>query len=78
MSNVPGYLIEYNRRTHANRVTEFASLREAMRRRLELEAERGDPDVEIAAVSSRSLETLQQTHSRYFVEGKETIVKIKG
>lgn len=72
---MPGYVIEYNRRTRANRVTKFASLHEAMKYRLALEVGRTDPDIEIAAVSSKSLETLQQTHSRYFVDGKQTVLK---
>jgi hypothetical protein len=63
---MPGFVIEYNRRTHEGQVTEFPSSREATEHRLELEAERDDHDVEIAAVSSKSLETLKQTHSRYF------------
>lgn len=63
---MPSFVIEYNRRTHARHVTEFASAREAMGYRLVLESAREDHDIEIAAVSSKSLETLQQTHSRYF------------
>jgi hypothetical protein len=61
-----GFLIEYNRRTRARRVTEYATPREAMQRRLALEVTRTDADIEIAALASKSLETLQQTHSRYF------------
>jgi hypothetical protein len=41
-----------------------------MHERLRLEAVRADPDIEIAALISDSLETLEQTHSRYFT-GKE-------
>jgi hypothetical protein len=63
---MPGFVIEYNRRTRARHVTEFQSAREAMEYRLVLEAGPTDHDIEIAAVSSKSLETLQQTHSRYF------------
>lgn len=63
---MPGYVIEYNRRTHARRLTEFATPHEAMEYRLGLEAQRTDTDVEIAAVASRSLDMLKQTHSRYF------------
>jgi hypothetical protein len=63
---MPGFVIEYNRRTHTRHVTEFQSAREATEYRLELEAVRTDHDIEIAAVSSKSLETLKQTHSRYF------------
>lgn len=37
-----------------------------MERRLELEAERTNQGVEIVALISDSLNTLRQTHSRYF------------
>jgi hypothetical protein len=33
---------------------------------LKLEAARTDPNIEIAALASKSLDTLKQTHSRYF------------
>ncbi|GFG75883.1 hypothetical protein [Mycobacterium botniense] len=62
--------MDYNRRTHERRITEFVTTREAMEYRLKLEAERTDRDVEIAALVSKSLDTLKQTHSRYF-SGKE-------
>lgn len=67
---MPGYVIEFNRRTRERRVHEFDGHREAMEYRLRLEAERLDRDVEIAALISKSLETLERTHSRYFT-GKE-------
>ncbi|AQA20474.1 hypothetical protein BTZ20_5633 [Rhodococcus sp. MTM3W5.2] len=67
---MPGYVIEFNRRTRDRRVHEFVDHQDAMRYRLRLEAERVDRDVEIAALISKSLETLQRTHSRYFT-GKE-------
>jgi hypothetical protein len=63
---MPGYVIEFNRRTRERRVHEFVDHRDAMRCRLQLEAERENCDVEIAALISDSLETLQRTHSRYF------------
>ena len=50
---MPGYVIEYNRRTHTRRVTEFATPHEAMEHRLQLEAQRTDRDIEIAALASR-------------------------
>jgi len=37
-----------------------------MEQRLKLENERTDQDIEILALISDSLSTLQQTHSRYF------------
>jgi hypothetical protein len=63
---MPSYVIEYNRRTHTRRVTEFTTAREAIEYRLKLEGERTDHNIEIAALGSKSLETLEQTHSRYF------------
>lgn len=63
---MPGFVIEFRRHTGARRVTEFANSREAMERRLQLEAERTDDDVEIVALISDSIDTLRQTHSRYF------------
>lgn len=67
---MPGFLIEFNRRTRERRVREFVDHGEAMQLRLQLEATREDADIEIAALISPSLETLQRTHSRYFT-GKE-------
>nr|WP_232065420.1 hypothetical protein [Mycobacterium shinjukuense] len=61
-----GYVVEYDRRTHARRITEFATPRAAMEHRLKLEAERTDRNVEVVALVSTSLDTLKQTHSRYF------------
>jgi len=66
---VPNFVIEFNRRTRERRVTEYGGStgpRDAMLRRLELEAERSDTDVEIVALTSDSLEALMRTHSRYF------------
>ncbi|MET9200094.1 hypothetical protein [Gordonia sp. NPDC003585] len=63
---MPGFVIEFNRKTRARRVREFETAREAMDYRLELERDRADGDVEIAALTSRSLESLERTHSRYF------------
>jgi hypothetical protein len=67
---VAAYVIEFNRRTRARRVTEFSTPKEAMQRRLHLESDRDNDDIEIVALSGDSLETLKQTHSRYF-SGRE-------
>jgi hypothetical protein len=67
---MPGFVVEFNRRTRNRRVREFADPQDAMRCRLQLETERIDEDIEIAALTSRSLESLRRTHSRYFT-GKE-------
>jgi hypothetical protein len=64
---LPGFVIEFNRRFGTRRVTTFATAREAMQYRLKLEASRDDDHIEIVALSSDSLDTLRQTHSRYFM-----------
>ncbi|MFT4044811.1 MAG: hypothetical protein QM673_16745 [Gordonia sp. (in: high G+C Gram-positive bacteria)] len=59
-------MIEFNRRTRARRVWQFDDNRSAMEFRLHRERERTDSNVEIAALISKSLQSLQRTHSRYF------------
>lgn len=61
-----GFVIEFNRRTRQRRVHQFATGREAMEFRLQREHERDHDEVEIAALTSRSLDSLRRTHSRYF------------
>lgn len=63
---MPTFVIEFNRRTRARRVREFTISRDAMTFRLQQEDARQDPDIEIVALTSRSLDTLRRTHSRYF------------
>lgn len=66
---MPGFVIEYNRRSRDYRVTTFegeGGHRDAFEKRLELEALREDRDVEIVSLTSDSLETVKKTHSRYF------------
>ena len=69
-----GYVIQFNRRTGDRRVTEFATPHEAMEYRLQLEAERLDENIEIVALISESLETLQRTHSRYFTGQEDATI----
>ncbi|BCF84502.1 hypothetical protein RQCS_40470 [Rhodococcus qingshengii] len=69
---MPNYVIEFNRKTRDRRVTEFDDAREAMLRRLKLESDRTDSNVEIVALTSDSLEALMSTHARYFT-GAELI-----
>lgn len=70
---MPGFVIEYNRRSGTRRVESFvgaSGASDALRRRLELEREREDPDVEIVSLNGASLEQVMSTHSRYF-QGSE-------
>lgn len=66
---MPGFLIEYNRRTSNRRVTRFDASRDALQQRLELEKGRDDPDVEIVSLVGESLDAIKRTHSRYFQGG---------
>jgi hypothetical protein len=66
---MPGFLIQYNRRTGAHEVTSFTEDRgyqEAIKARMRLEKDREDMDVEIVSLMGDSLETIKRTHSRYF------------
>ncbi|ACZ30561.1 hypothetical protein Xcel_1531 [Xylanimonas cellulosilytica DSM 15894] len=63
---MPSFVVEYNRRTGAVHVTEFATSGEGVRRRLELERVRVNKDIEIVSLVSDSIETVRRTHSRYF------------
>jgi hypothetical protein len=60
-------VIEFDRGTGDRHVTEADTPRLAMELRLQLEAARVDESIEIACLSSNSLEALQRTHSRYFM-----------
>jgi hypothetical protein len=68
---VPGFLILYRRHSGERQVIQFdgpEGHRAALEMRLRLEAERRfvGEDVEIAAISSDAIETVQSTHARYF------------
>lgn len=60
------FVIEFHRKTGARRVTEFENIREAIAFRIERERLRESEDIEVVALSSKSLESLMRTHSRYF------------
>lgn len=70
------FLIVYDRRTGEVDVREFppGQGREAIRARFETEAEhRGEPDIEVVVIGSRSREELLATHSRYFRSARELV-----
>lgn len=60
------FLIKYHRRSGHLVLEEFESLLEATKKRLELDKENNDPDLEIVAVASASESQLRESHSRYF------------
>jgi len=61
------FVISYRRTTGAVEYTEFADFAEAFKLRHRLESENSDPDVEIVALTSKSLDMIKQTHRRYFL-----------
>lgn len=72
---MPGYVVEYNRKSRDWKVTEFPGAeghRNALLKRLELEQSRPNADWEIVSLNSDSLGTIKKTHARYF-EGHELI-----
>jgi hypothetical protein len=72
---MPGFVVEYNRKSSEWKVTEFPGElghRDALLKRIELENERTDTDWEIASLNSDSLDTIKRTHARYF-KGQELL-----
>lgn len=63
---MPGYLIEYNRRTGSVRVEAYESLRIATIERLRRDRFNQNDDLELVTVASRSADQLKRSHSRYF------------
>lgn len=61
------FVIVYNRKSGKAEYKEFETIQEATGHRQLLERELNNSDLEIVALSSRSLEDLKKTHSRYFL-----------
>jgi hypothetical protein len=72
---MPGYVIEYNRRTGDRRVYEFTGPhgnRDALNCRLDLEEQHQNDGWEVASLVTDSIQTAMKTHSRYF-QGRELL-----
>ncbi|NQX34568.1 hypothetical protein [Herbiconiux sp. VKM Ac-2851] len=72
---MPGFVIEYHRRSGVWSVQEFSGPeghKAALLERLEREDRRVDEDVEIVSLNSDSLSTIKKTHARYFT-GRELL-----
>lgn len=70
------FFITYRRKSGESRITQFHDSVQTSRERLRLEAEISDPDIEIAHISARSLESLKKSHSRYFMGKLELDCKL--
>ena len=65
------FLVEHNRETKDTRIQEYQSLQKAKKERFGRELKylkSGQDEIEVVVFQSDSLDTLKQTHSRYFVK----------
>lgn len=69
---MPGFVIQYNRKTGKVQYAQFPDLRTATKKRMQLEQQRTDDDVEIISVTGDSLAEIESTHARYFASSKGT------
>ena len=61
------FIITYKRRSGESFIKQFSDSTQALKERLRREAAIDDPDIEIAHISTPSLESLKKSHSRYFM-----------
>ena len=61
------FIITYKRRSGESFIKQFSDSTQALKERLRREAAIDDPDIEIAHISTPSLESLKKSHSRYFI-----------
>jgi hypothetical protein len=66
------YLIVFDRENHSIvKLEQFEDSSEAIRARFKLEIEHRDQDYEVVVLGASSREALENTHSRYFGQGRE-------
>ena len=65
------FVITYKRRSGESFIKQVSDSAEALKERLRREAAIHDPEIEIAHISSPSLESLKKSHSRYFMGSVE-------
>ena len=63
---MPGFLLQYHRRSGEVHVEKFDSLKQAIQKRVALESNVTDDDTEIVVIGSPDEQTLRESHSRYF------------
>ena len=69
---MPGFVIKYNRKTGKVQYGQFPDLRAATQKRIQLEKNRTNDDIEIVSVTGNTLAEIESTHSRYFASDKGT------
>ena len=63
---MPGFLLQYHRRSGEVHVEKFDSPKHAMQKRIALESTTTDDDTEIVVIVSPDEQMLRKSHSRYF------------
>lgn len=63
---MPGFLLQYHRRSGEVHVEKFDSLKQAIQKRVALESNVTDDDTEIVFIVSPDEQMLRKSHSRYF------------
>ena len=66
---MPGFLLEYHRKSSEVHVEKFDSLKQAIQKRVALESNVTDDDTEIVVIVSPDEQMLRKSHSRYFAMG---------
>lgn len=69
---MPGFVIEYNRRTGDVSWAEYAGIREATQERRRRDRVRTDTNIEIVSIGAPDLATLRRSHSRYFMRERQS------
>ena len=63
---MPGFLVQYHRKSGEVHVKKFDSHKQAIQKRIALESNVTDDDTEIVVIGSPDEQTLRESHSRYF------------
>ena len=63
---MPGFLLQYHRKSGKVDVEQFDSPKHAMQKRIALESATTDDDGEIVVIVSPDEQMLRKSHSRYF------------
>jgi hypothetical protein len=63
---MPGFLLQYHRKSGEVHIEKFDSLKQAIQKRVALESNVTDDDTEIVVIVSPDEQMLRKSHSRYF------------
>ena len=63
---MPGFLLQYHRKSGEVHVEQFDSPKQAIQKRVALESNTTDDDIEIVVIVSPDEQMLRKSHSHYF------------